>query len=149
MMTVVAIAATFMGLSVGLLGSGGSILAVPLLVYIVGMAPKDAIATSLLIVGAASAVAAVQHGRSGAVRWKVGAVFGGVAMVGAYAGGLAAQFVSGTMLLLLFAAMMVAAGVAMLRAQNKTDQSTEGSGELSLGKAAIEGLVVGAFTVIF
>ncbi len=146
MMTVVAIAATFMGLSVGLLGSGGSILAVPLLVYIVGMAPKDAIATSLLIVGAASAVAAVQHGRSGAVRWKVGAVFGGVAMVGAYAGGLAAQFVSGTMLLLLFAAMMVAAGVAMLRAQNKTDQSTEGSGELSLGKAAIEGLVVGAVT---
>lgn len=131
-----------MGVSLGLLGGGGSILAVPILLYVVGMDPKEAIATSLLVVGATSAVCAVQLGRAGHVRWRTGLVFGAVAMVGAYGGGWAARYVSGTVLLLLFAAMMVAAGVAMLRRRTADlEPSTP-----SLWKAAAEGLVVGAAT---
>ena len=72
--------AVFVGISLGLLGGGGSILTVPLLAYVAGMDAKPAIATSLLVVGVTSAVGAITHARAGRVRWKVAAVFGAAAM---------------------------------------------------------------------
>src|SRR5512145_521518 len=65
------------GLSLGLLGGGGSILTVPALVYLVGQTPQAAVTTSLAIVGANSLVGASLHGRRGALNWRVALVFGG------------------------------------------------------------------------
>ncbi len=68
--------AVLVGISLGMLGGGGSILAVPLLVYVAGMDAKAAIATSLLVVGVTSATAAISHARAGRVQWRTGILFG-------------------------------------------------------------------------
>lgn len=112
--------AVFVGVALGLLGGGGSILTVPLLAYVAGLEPKPAIAVSLLVVGVTSAIAAVTHARAGRVRWRVAMIFGLAAMVGAYAGGRVAHFIPGTVLLVAFALIMIAAGVAMLRGRKDT-----------------------------
>jgi len=103
------------GVALGLLGGGGAILMVPLLVYVAGQSPNDAIATSLLVVGVTSVVAVIGYARAGQVRWKVAAVFGVAAMAGAYAGGLLSHYIPGSVLLVMFAVVMIGAGVAMLR----------------------------------
>jgi uncharacterized membrane protein YfcA len=73
------------GLSLGLLGGGGSILTVPALVYLVGQAPQAAVVTSLVIVGANSLVGAVFHQhQGGGLNWKVAFLFGGTGMVAAF-----------------------------------------------------------------
>ena len=61
---------------------------VPLLVYVAGLDAKEAIATSLLVVGVTSAVSVVGHARAGRVRWRTGLIFGVAGMTGAFAGGL-------------------------------------------------------------
>ena len=75
------------GISLGFFGGGGSILTVPLLVYVFGLPPKQAIASSLLIVGLASLAAALPHARAGNIRLREGLVFGAAGMTGAYLGG--------------------------------------------------------------
>ncbi|PTL84908.1 sulfite exporter TauE/SafE family protein [Vitiosangium sp. GDMCC 1.1324] len=116
MMMVLGIAASLLiGVSLGLLGGGGSILTVPLLVYVLGVEPKTAIAMSLLVVGITSASAAVVHARAGRVRWRTAFIFGAGGMSGAFLGGRVARLLPPEMLLLLFSAVMVAAAVAMLR----------------------------------
>lgn len=152
MLIIAGLLSALMGTVLGLLGGGGSIMAVPILVYVVGTDPKEAIATSLLVVGATSLAAMTQHARAGNVRWRTGLIFGVVAMVGAYLGGLVAGYIPGSILLLLFAALMVATGVAMLRkARKKAAAATPEAeaaheSELPVLKVAIEGLVVGAVT---
>jgi len=136
--------AALMGASLGLLGGGGSILAVPLLLYVVGVEPREAIATSLLVVGATSAFCAIQHYRAGFVRWRTAVTFGGFAVAGAYLGGWLAQFFSGAVLLALFALMMVPAGIAMIRGHSEL--APLAPGRRAIWKAAAEGLVVGAIT---
>ncbi|HEX5750111.1 MAG TPA: sulfite exporter TauE/SafE family protein [Archangium sp.] len=108
-------ASLLIGVSLGLLGGGGSILTVPLLVYVLGVEPKTAIAMSLLVVGITSASAVVVHARAGRVRWRTAFVFGAGGMSGAFLGGRLAQWVPPGLLLLLFSTIMVAAAVAMLR----------------------------------
>ena len=71
-MVIAAILALLVGLSLGLLGGGGSILTLPVLVYVVGLPPRDGIAASLLIVGVTSASAMIGHARAGRVRWSIG-----------------------------------------------------------------------------
>src|SRR6185369_15393172 len=136
--------ATFVGISLGLLGGGGSILTVPLLAYVAGVDAKQAIATSLLVVGITSAVGVVSHARAGRVRWRTGVVFGAAGMVGAYTGGLLSGIVPGSMLLVGFAAVMITAAIAMLRGRKEpTDQHTAG---LPVAKTLLEGLGVGFVT---
>jgi len=135
--------AIVVGVVLGLLGGGGSILTVPLFVYGLGMRTKEAIATSLLVVGVTSIAGVVQYARSGQVNWRTGLVFSGFAMVGAYTGGRGAAFVPGAILLSLFAAMMLVTGIAMLRPRHS---STPVAKSFSLWKVALEGLVVGGFT---
>jgi uncharacterized protein len=108
-------ASLLIGVSLGLLGGGGSILTVPLLVYVLGVEPKTAIAMSLVVVGITSASAVVVHARAGRVRWRIAFVFGAGGMSGAFLGGRLAQWVPPGLLLLLFSAIMVAAALAMLR----------------------------------
>ncbi|WP_236828865.1 MULTISPECIES: TSUP family transporter, partial [unclassified Blastococcus] len=64
--------AVVVGVTLGLLGGGGSILMVPLLVYVAGMDAKEAIAASLVVVGVTAAVSVVGHARAGRVRWRTG-----------------------------------------------------------------------------
>jgi uncharacterized protein len=137
------------GLSLGLLGGGGSILTVPILVYALGVEAKEAIATSLLVVGITSVAAVIPHARAGAVRWRTGLVFGVAGMVGAYGAGRVAHFIPATVLLLAFAVMMLVTAVAMLRGRRGGDETsieaTEPT-ELPVLKVLGEGLVVGAVT---
>lgn len=137
--------AVFVGVALGLLGGGGSILTVPLLAYVAGMDPKQAIATSLLVVGVTSAVGAISHARSGRVQWRTGLIFGGAGMAGAYAGGVLAQFIPGTVLLIGFALMMIATAIAMLRGRKNVGGHQDGL-RLSIPKIVAEGVVVGLVT---
>jgi len=131
------------GASLGLLGGGGSILSVPLLVYVAGFDPHPAAAGSLFVVGVTSGVSLVAHARAGRVRWRTGLVFGLAGMLGAYAGGLASASVPGPVLLAAFAVMMVAAAVGMLRGRRGAGGEREG---LRLVVAVGLGLAVGAAT---
>jgi hypothetical protein len=106
------------GVSLGLLGGGGSVLALPVLVYVMGIATKSAIAMTLIIVGSVSLVGAIPHARRGNIKAKTAIVFGSATMVGAYFGArLATQpWVTETFQMLLFAiAMLLAAGVMIYR----------------------------------
>jgi uncharacterized membrane protein YfcA len=132
------------GITLGLLGGGGSILTVPLLAYVAGMDAKQAIATSLLVVGVTSAVGAISHAQAGRVQWRTGLVFGGAGMAGAYAGGVLARFIPGTVLLIGFALIMIATAIAMLRGRN--DVGTNGQSSLPVIKIVLEGLAVGLVT---
>lgn len=137
--------AVFVGVALGLLGGGGSILTVPLLAYVAGMDAKQAIATSLLVVGVTSAVGAVSHARAGRVQWRTGLIFGAAGMAGAYAGGVLAQFIPGTVLLIGFALMMTATAIAMLRGRKDVGVA-EGGDSMPVGKILAEGVVVGLVT---
>ena len=108
--------AALMGISLGLLGGGGSILAVPILKYALGFGAKEAIASSLAVVGATSLFGAVSHWREGRVRWRTGLVFGLVAMAGAYLGAeYIAPFLGGATQLALFGVVMLVAAFLMFR----------------------------------
>ena len=103
------------GVSLGFFGGGGSILTVPLFVYVFGLDAKQAIASSLLVVGAASVSAAFLHWRAGNVRIRTGLFFGAAGMVGSYVGGRAAAYFDGALLLVMFGVMMAFTSVAMWR----------------------------------
>jgi len=135
--------AVAVGVSLGLLGGGGSILAVPLLVYVAGLESKEAIATSLFVVGVTSLAALVPHARAGRVRWRTALVFGAAAMVGAYVGGRLAELVPGTVLLIAFSLMMLATAVAMIRGRREV---REHEGGMRVGLVLAEGSVVGLVT---
>lgn len=135
--------AVAVGVSLGLLGGGGSILAVPLLVYVAGLESKEAIATSLFVVGVTSLAALVPHARAGRVRWRTGLVFGAATMLGAYAGGRLAEFIPGTVLLIAFSLMMLATAVAMIRGRREVK---ERDGGMRVGLVLAEGGVVGLVT---
>lgn len=137
--------AVLVGVSLGLLGGGGSILMVPLLAYVAGMDAKQAIATSLLAVGVTSAVSAISHARAGHVRWRTGLLFGAAGMVGAYAGGAVGYFIPGSVLLIGFAVMMIATAVAMLRGRRHTASADPAKG-VPVVKTLLMGLAVGVST---
>lgn len=139
------------GLSLGVLGGGGSILTVPILVYVAGFEAKEAIAASLFVVGVTSAVSVISHARGGRVMWRTGLLFGAAGMAGAFVGGLLGGHIPGEILLIAFALMMVATSVAMLRGRKKASEPNASSGstghaELPLGRVLLDGAVVGLVT---
>lgn len=138
--------AALVGISLGLLGGGGSILTVPILTYVIGLDPREAIAASLFIVGVTSAVGTVTHARGGRVRWRVGVIFGAASMAGAFLGGFAGGHVPGPVLMILFAIMMVWAATAMLRGRKKPASARRSSGPLPLVRIIADGLAVGVAT---
>lgn len=137
--------AVLIGVSLGLLGGGGSILAVPLLVYVADLPPKEAIATSLLVVGATSAVGVIPHARAHRVRWRTGLIFGFAGMTGAYAGGRLAEFIPAGFLLTGFAVMMLATAVAMIRGRRGAEGRPVPH-ELPVPRVILDGVVVGLVT---
>ena len=135
--------AVLVGVSLGLLGGGGSILTVPLLVYVTGLEAKEAIATSLVVVGVTSAVGMLGHAREHRVRWRTGLLFGLAGLAGAFLGGLLGGRLPGTVLLVAFAAMMLVTAVAMLRGRREVTPRT---GDVPVLHVVGEGLVVGVVT---
>lgn len=132
------------GVSLGFFGGGGSILTVPLLVYVFDLDPKVAIASSLLVVGAASTFGSFHHWRAGNVDFRTGLLFGAAGMTGAYIGGRVGAFLDGTLLLLLFAAMMMLTAVAMW--QGRRGRSAGAPAKRSTPRLLLQGLAVGSFT---
>ncbi|MDZ7773219.1 MAG: sulfite exporter TauE/SafE family protein [Balneolaceae bacterium] len=144
------IGALMVGLSLGLLGSGGSILTVPVLIYLVGESEKVAIAESLGIVGAISFAGAVPYAFKQQVHWRSVVLFGLPGMGGTYLGAIIAGYVSATFQIILFAAVMVAAAVMMFRDKKEMERSSAGSGggriQHAWWKIMLEGLAVGVLT---
>jgi uncharacterized membrane protein YfcA len=118
------------GFSLGLVGGGGSILATPLLLYVVGVAqPHIAIGTSALAVSMNAYASFISHARLGNVRWRCAIVFAVVGTLGALAGSTLGKLVDGDRLLFLFGLVMLAVGIAMLLPQ-KTDARPERPADL-------------------
>lgn len=107
--------AVAIGLSLGLLGGGGSILTVPVLVFVMGMTPEAAVGTSLAVVGLNALVGTSLQTRRGNVNWRAAALFGGAGIAGAYLGSFFTHFVPGQVLLSLFALLMLVVAGMMLR----------------------------------
>ncbi|MEU2079486.1 sulfite exporter TauE/SafE family protein [Streptomyces sp. NPDC013489] len=151
-MTVLVVAASLLiGVSLGVLGGGGSILTVPILVYLAGQGTEEAVATSLFVVGVTGLAALVPHARARRVRWRTGLLFGAFSMAGAYGGGRLAEYVPGTVLLVGFAVMMLATAATMLRrprggALHGLRAAPPGKGGRALAGLAAKGLAVGAVT---
>lgn len=121
------------GLSLGALGGGGSILAVPALVYGVGETAQAATATSLLVVGFAALVGVVPHWRKGHVRLCAGLVFGAAGVGGSFIGTALNHGVDEDVLLLAFSIFMVFAGAAMLRRSRRAATTPGATGAMALG----------------
>jgi hypothetical protein len=131
------------GLSLGLLGSGGSIITVPVLVYLLGQDEKIAIAGSLFVVGSIALAGGLQFLRAGFVQWRSVLVFGLPGMVGTYLGAMLAAYVTGVTQLALFAMVMLSASWFMLR---PLDLAHADRTERAAWKIGIDGLIVGVIT---
>ena len=117
------------GIVLGLVGGGGSILAVPLLVYVVDVEPTHvAIGTSALAVSVSAFASLVPHARAGHVKWRCAFVFAGSGVLGALAGAELAKAVPGDHLLVLFGGLMVVVGLLMFRRRDD-----EGNPDIRLG----------------
>ncbi len=139
------IGALVIGLALGILGSGGSILAVPILIYLVGEPEKAAIAESLFIVGTISLTGVIPSAIKKQVHWKSVVLFGLPGMAGSYTGAWLSGYVSSAFQLIVFAVIMLVASGLMFRGKGpvpvQADKKTHASWKL-----VIEGLAVGMLT---
>ena len=134
--------ALLVGLSLGLLGSGGSILTVPILVYLLGQDEKVAIASSLAIVGVISIVGSLPYLREKVVDWRSVVLFGIPGIIGTYAGAGLSQLASGELQMIVFAAVMLLAAWFMLHPIRISPRETR----RSASKVGLEGFIVGTIT---
>lgn len=137
------------GIVLGVVGGGGSIIAVPALVYGVGLSPAEAIPTSLLVVGVSSLAALIPRIRS-SVNWPVVALVGAAGIPSSWGGAAVGSLLDPDLLMLAFAAIMVIAGIRMLSATRESDGSCSTGPSRSFRtcapKAIAVGLLVGFLT---
>ena len=145
MVILAAALALFIGGAVGILGGGGSILTTPLLVYVVGFEPKQAITASLFVVAVTSLFGLIAHAKAGRVRWKTGLIFGAAGMVGAFIGGQVGALLPGALLLAAFSVMMGVTAVAMIRGRKQVKGHGPHKG-LPVFRIILDGLIVGLVT---
>jgi hypothetical protein len=138
--------ALLVGVVLGLLGSGGSILTVPVLVYLVGEPDKLAIAESLGIVTIISLIGASPFALRKLVSWRDVLLFGVPGMAGAYGGAWLSKFVPGAAQLALFAAVMLLAAVMMFRQKSASAAEAETQAPRVYWKVGLDGLAVGVLT---
>ncbi|HEX6962306.1 MAG TPA: sulfite exporter TauE/SafE family protein [Lacipirellula sp.] len=135
------------GLILGLVGGGGSIFAVPLLVYVVGVSsPHVAVGTSALAVAVSAASGLVSHARMGSVKWRCAVVFALSGIVGALAGAALGKAIDGRYLLALFGILMLVVGLVMLRRKGGGDNPDVRLNWQS-ARQLLPGLVVGGFFI--
>ena len=140
------------GFTLGLVGGGGSILAVPLIVYLVREPdPHVAIGTSALAVAANAALGMITHARHGAVKWTIALTYAFAGILGALAGSTAGKAVGGQKLLFLFAILMIVVGVLMLRRRSRPGdpdaRMTRRNAPRVIGYGLGTGLVSGFFGI--
>lgn len=116
--------ALVVGVTLGVLGGGGSVLTVPIFVYVLGVSAKSAVAMSMPVIGLTSAIGAIGHWRAGNVSWRPALTFGLMAMIGAFAGARLARFLTGPQQLVLLAVVMIGSAVSMLRPARAAAEST-------------------------
>ena len=141
------ILATLIGLSLGVMGGGGSILTVPILVYVLKFDPKQAIALSLAIVGATSLIGSFGHYKKGNINLKVAYLFGPFAMIGTYLGAKLSAYISGSAQLIFFAIIMIIASYFMFKGRSEDDDIEEVK-KLNISLIIAEGIIVGIVTGI-
>jgi hypothetical protein len=138
------------GFTLGLVGGGGSILAVPLMVYLVGVRdPHLAIGTSAFAVAANAALGVVNHARSGNVKWRCALIYAGAGVAGAFAGSTAGKAFDGQKLLFLFAIVMVVVGIMMLRGRGDLGNPGAECNREKLPKVLGYGMGTGLFSGFF
>lgn len=154
------ILAILVGVSLGLIGSGGSILTVPILVYIMGVEPVMATAYSLFIVGATALVGGIQSARQGTVDFKTVLIFGIPSILAVYATRafivpfipehvftlFGFEVTKPILLMILFAVVMVAASITMIKPQKKEEKAEETALKYNYPMILMEGTVVGVLT---
>ena len=145
-----AFSGALVGFVLGLVGGGGSILAVPLMVYLVGVRnPHVAIGTSALAVAANAAMGLATHGRLGNVKWRCASVFALSGVVGAFIGSSLGKDFDGQKLLFLFALVMIVVGVLMLRRRSHVGDPEVRLGQENAAKLVLYGLGTGLFSGFF
>lgn len=147
--------AALIGAVMGLLGGGGSILTVPMLMAVLGMTERSAMATSLAVVVSTAIVSLLPHWRAGNIAWRQGFAFAAVSAVGALGGGALSRFVPGALLLAGFALVMAVTGLTMLRGRSAPEASAVPVQPLrtamaALGAGSLTGLVGagGGFVIV-
>jgi len=138
------------GVSLGLVGGGGSILAVPVLVYVLGEPVKEATTASLAIVGTTALVGAADHVRGGGVRVRVALAFGAAGALGALAGTALNRVASGSSILIAFAVVMLAAAYALIRGRGEgRGDEAEARGRTLALRVIPAGIGIGVLTGFF
>lgn len=140
------------GFSLALVGGGGSILSVPLMIYLVGVAnPHVAIGTSALAVAVNAAVSLFNHARSGHVKWRCASVFAAAGVGGALLGSTLGKAVNGQTLLVWFAVLMIFVGVLMLRSRSAEEDAdvvlNRGNAPKLLLSGGLTGVLSGFFGI--
>ena len=146
------------GISLGLMGGGGAVLAIPILIYIMGLGPQEAIATSLVCIGCVSTIGAIPHWRQGHVCLKTAVMFAPPAMLGAYLGARAStvSWVTESMQLVCFAVIAIVASLLMIYKSKRTRRDSislnvnsgfhQSNGRFKYLAVSAEGLGIGALT---
>lgn len=129
--------ALVVGMTLGLMGAGGSIMTVPVLTYLLGHDSKQAIAESLAIVGGIATIASVPYARARLISWRSVVYFGLPGMVGTFAGAWLSGFISGEVQLVLFAFVMLAAAFMMLRGAKGTARVAESRHEEKVAETVV------------
>jgi uncharacterized protein len=145
-----AVSGVLVGFSLGLVGGGGSILAVPLMVYLVGIKnPHIAIGTSAFAVAANAAIGLLNHAKAGNVKWHCGGLYAAAGIAGALLGSSAGKAFSGQKLLFLFALIMVLVGVLMLRGRKNAGIAGAACNRENASKVLGFGVGTGLFSGFF
>jgi uncharacterized protein len=138
------------GLTLGLVGGGGSILAVPLMVYVVGVSnPHVAIGTSALAVAVNALSSLLQHARAGTVKWRCGGLYAVSGVLGALVGSTLGKAFDGQKLLFLFALVMLVVGVLMLKNRKAVGIPGAQCGRENAAKVMGYGVATGGFSGFF
>jgi uncharacterized membrane protein YfcA len=147
-MMLLVLGAVIIGLTLGMLGSGGSAITVPILVYLVGHGAKESIAESMAIVGVISAVAAIPYARAKQVDWRSVICFGLPAMLGTFIGAWLGGAAAASLQLVVFGVVLLVAAAVMLRKAKAESaaETTEPLRRAPVGKAVVEGMLVGTLT---
>ena len=144
------VSGSLVGFSLGLVGGGGSILAVPLMIYLVGVPSAHvAIGTSALAVAANAAANLVSHARMGTVKWRCASVFAATGVVGAFGGSSLSKIVDGPKLLALFAILMLIVAAVMFARRSGAGDAGVRLNRENFPKLVLAGLMTGAFSGFF
>lgn len=145
-----AVSGSLVGFILGLIGGGGSILAVPLMVYLVGVPnPHIAIGTSALAVAVNAGINLIAHARTRAVKWQCASIYAAAGVIGAYFGSSAGKVFDGHRLLFLFALLMIAVGVLMLRKRGDSGNPDVECQRHNAPKVIVYGSMTGLFSGFF